>query len=51
MKIFSLLCITSLIGTGAFLAATASQNKFPAFVIGFAVWVLFIIYSLKKIRR
>jgi len=51
MRTFILLCLTSIVGTGAFLYATIAENKLPAFMIGFGVWILFFIYLGKKISR
>jgi hypothetical protein len=50
MKTFILLCLTCIVGTGAFLYATAAQNKLPPFAIGFGVWILFLVYLAKRRR-
>jgi len=42
------MCITCVIGTGAFLAATSLNNKTPAFIVGFGVWILFFWYLAKR---
>ena len=41
MKTFIYLCITSIIGSGAFLAALSMSNPWPAYAVGFGVWILF----------
>ncbi len=51
MKTFILLCITSLIGTGAFLSALKMPNSLPGYVIGFGVWILFFVWFTKKSNR
>ncbi|WP_158993810.1 hypothetical protein [Mucilaginibacter sp. L196] len=51
MRTFILLCLTCIIGTGAFLSALSAQNKLPAFLVGFGVWILFLYYFVKKISR
>lgn len=43
MRTFILLCLTSIIGTMAFLAATSVENKLPAFLIGFGVWTVQVV--------
>lgn len=48
MRTFILLCLTSIVGTGAFLAATSLPDKLLPFLIGFGVWILFFIYLGKK---
>lgn len=50
MKTFIHLCITSFIGTGAFLAALSMSNPYPSYAVGFAVWILFF-WSLSKRSR
>jgi len=50
MKTFIYLCITSFIGTGAFLAALSMSNPYPAYAVGFGVWILFF-WSLSKRSR
>lgn len=50
MRTFILLCLTSIVGTGAFLAATSLPNKLPLFMVGFGVWILFLIYVVKKYK-
>lgn len=41
MKTFFYLCITAIIGTGAFLSALSLSNPLPAYAVGFGVWILF----------
>jgi hypothetical protein len=48
MRTFILLCLTCIIGTGAFLCALTLQNKLPAFMVGFGVWILFLYNFVKK---
>lgn len=50
MRTFIHLCITSFIGTGAFLAALSMTNPYPAYAVGFGVWILFF-WSLSKRSR
>jgi hypothetical protein len=50
MKTFILFCLTCIIATGAFLAATMLPNKLPLFIVGFGVWILFLIYFAERIR-
>lgn len=42
MRTFLYLCITSIIGSGAFLAALSMSNPWPAYAVGFGVWGVFI---------
>jgi hypothetical protein len=51
MKIFILLCLTAIIGTGSFLAATTLQHKMPALAVGFGVWICFLVYLAKRISK
>ena len=48
MKTFIYLCITSVIGTGAFLTALNMSNPYPAFIVGFGIWGLFIWGVIKR---
>lgn len=48
MKTFVYLCITSIIGSGAFLAALSMSNPWPAYAVGFGVWALFIWGVVKR---
>lgn len=41
MKTVIRLVITSFIGTGAFLAALSMSNPYPAYAVGFGIWILF----------
>lgn len=41
MKTLIYLCITSVIGTGAFLSALSLSNPYPAYAVGFGIWILF----------
>ena len=48
MKTFVYLCITSIIGSGAFLAALSMSNPWPAYAVGFGVWALSIWGVVKR---
>ncbi|WP_262246487.1 DUF4407 domain-containing protein [Parapedobacter soli] len=48
MKTFVYLCITSIIGSGAFLAALSMSNPWPAYAVGFGVWGLFFFGVVKR---
>ena len=48
MKTFVYLCITSIIGSGAFLAALSMSNPWPAYAVGFGVWALFFWGVVKR---
>jgi len=48
MKAILLFFITCIISSGAFLAATMLQHKWPAFLVGFGVWLLFIYKYVKR---
>jgi hypothetical protein len=49
MKTLLLFFLTCIIGSGALLTATAMQNKWPGFIVGFGVWLLFIWRIAKRI--
>lgn len=51
MKTFILLCITCLIGTGAFLAALKMPDSLPGYALGFGVLLLFFVWFVKKSNR
>ena len=48
MKTFIYLCITAIIGSGAFLAALSMSNPWPAYAVGFGFWILFFWGVVKR---
>lgn len=47
MKNLILFFLTCVIATGAFMAGTTMENPFPAFIVAFGIWMLFL-YRIGK---
>lgn len=48
MKGFVIFILTCFIGSGALLGATNMSNPWPAFVVGFGAWILFIAWLTRR---